>query len=171
MDAGPPAPILETLATMNARLAVLLCLLALGMPAYAVRPAVLVGTWEAARGPDDERMFVRLMDKGRAEIVAEYDFQLPGQPGKRRGRSTTFAKWSVKGDDITIAYAKVRDRLRYSDKQPLSEIGLDGNAAALKPTAAPDPKSRIRVTLWKAPHEYRVKPAEQAQVPAEPPAK
>jgi hypothetical protein len=144
---------------MKARLPVLLCLLALSVPAHAVSPAALVGTWEAARTPEDERMYVRLMDKGRAEIVAEYDFQVPGQPGKQRGRSTTFGRWSVKGDDVTISYAKLRDRLRYSDKLPLSEIGLDGSSAALKPAGKPEAKSRIRATLWKAPHDYRPKPA------------
>src|SRR5688572_27566404 len=99
---------------MQPRLAAFLFLLALCGPAHAVGAAALLGTWEAARTPEDERMYVRLMQEGKAEIIAEYDFQLPGQPGKRRGRSTTFGKWSVKGDDITIRYAKVRDRLRYS---------------------------------------------------------
>ena len=144
---------------MNARFAVLLSLFALCGPAYAVGASALLGTWEAARTPEDERMYVRLMEKGKAEIVAEYDFELPGQPGKRRGRSTTFAKWRVTGDDVTISYAKVRDRLRYSDKLPLSEIGLDGNSAGLKPAGKPEAKSRIRATLWKAPHDYRLKPA------------
>jgi hypothetical protein len=151
---------------MNARLPVLLCLLALTASAHAVSPAVLLGTWEAARTPEDERMYLRLLEKGRAEIVAEYDFELPGQPGKRRGRSTTFARWSVQGDDVTISYAKVRDRLRYSDQLPLSEIGLDGKTAGLKRTGKPDAKSRIRLTLWKAPHDYRLKPEAQAQAPA-----
>jgi hypothetical protein len=151
---------------MNARFTVLLCLLALGWPAYAVSPAALLGTWEAARTPEDERMYLRLMEKGKAEIIAEYDFELPGQPGKRRGRSTTFAKWTVKGDDVTISYAKVRDRLRYREALSLSEIGLEGKSAGLKPTGKPDPKSRIHATLWKAPHEYRLKPAADEQAPA-----
>lgn len=142
---------------MNARFALLLSLLVLCAPAHAVKASALLGTWEAARTPEDERMFVRLMEKGKAEIVAEYDFELPGQPGKRRGRSTTFAKWSVKGDDITISYAKVRDRLRYSSGHSLAEIGLEGKSAGLKPSGKLDPKSRIRAILWKAPHEYRLK--------------
>jgi hypothetical protein len=153
---------------MTARLAVLLWLLAAGGTAHAIGSEALLGTWEAARTPEDERMYLRLLAKGKAEIVAEYDFELPGQPGKRRGRSTTFGKWSVKGDDVTVTYAKVSDRLHYSSKQPLSEIGLDGSAAALKPAGKPDPKSRIRATLWKAPHDYRLKPAAQpapAQAP------
>jgi hypothetical protein len=158
---------------MKARVAVLLCLLALGSPAHAVSASALLGTWEAARTPEDERMYVRFLDKGKAEIIAEYDFELPGQPGKRRGRSTTFGKWSVKGDDITITYAKVRDRLRYSDKMSLSEIGLEGKSAGLKPAGAPDPKSRIRMILWKAPHDYRLKaqPAADGPAPAGAPAR
>jgi hypothetical protein len=159
---------------MNARWIVSLCLLAVCAPAYAVGAAALLGTWEAARTPEDERMYLRLMKDGKAEIVAEYDFELPGQPGKRRGRSTTFGKWSVKGNDVTITYAKVRDRLRYTPQAPLSEIGLEGTSAALKPSGEPDPKSRIRgAILWKGPHEYRLKypapPAEAA--PKDAPAK
>jgi hypothetical protein len=151
---------------MNARIAFLLSLLALCGPAHAVSASALLGTWEAARTPEDERMYVRLMEKGKAEIVAEYDFELPGQPGKRRGRSTTFAKWSVKGDDVTITYAKVRDRLRYSGAHPLTEIGLEGKSAGLKPAGKIDPKSRIRAILWKTPHEYRLKYSEDAAAPA-----
>jgi hypothetical protein len=158
---------------MQARFAAFLFLLALCAPAHAVSPSALLGTWEAARSPEDERMYLRLMKEGKAEIIAEYDFQLPGQPGKRRGRSTTFGKWSVKGDDITIRYAKVRDRLRYSSKLSLSEIGLEGSSAGLKPIGTPDPKSRIRAILWKAPHEYRLKYPEEAAgtPPAAPPGK
>ena len=150
---------------MQPRLAAFLFLLALCGPAHAVGAAALLGTWEAARTPEDERMYVRLMQEGKAEIIAEYDFQLPGQPGKRRGRSTTFGKWSVKGDDITIRYAKVRDRLRYSSAHPLSEIGLEGKSAGLKPAGKVDPKSRIRAILWKTPHDYRMK-HEDAAAPA-----
>ena len=156
---------------MITRFAVLLCLLALGGPAHAVGAAALVGSWEAARTADDDRTWVRLLEKGKAEIIAEYDFQLPGQPGKHRGRSTTFGKWSVKGDDVTITYAKVKDRLRYSAKLPLSEIGQQGQAAGLKPLGTPDPKSRIRTILWKGPHEYQVKlPEQPAGSPAAAPA-
>jgi hypothetical protein len=157
---------METATPMNRRCAVLLGLLALCAPAHAVSPSALLGTWEAARTPEDERMYVRLMEKGKAEIVAEYDFELPGQPGKRRGRSTTFAKWSVKGDDVTISYAKVRDRLRYSSAHSLSEIGLEGKSAGLKPAGKIDPKSRIRAILWKTPHDYRLKYPDEAAAPA-----
>ena len=149
---------------MTSRVLALLFLLALAAPADAVSSRSLLGTWEAARSPDDERLYVHLKDNGRAEIVAEYDFTLPGVPGKRRGRSTTFGRWSAKGGEVVITYAKVRDRLRYNDKLPLAEIGLSGTSAALKATGKADPKSRIRgATLWKAPHEYKLQPAEGAQ--------
>jgi len=137
-------------------------------PAHAVSAAALVGTWEAARSPDDERLYIRLMEKGRAEIVAEYDFQLPNMPGKRRGRSTTFAKWSVKGDDVTITYSKVTDRLRYQASLPLAEIGLDGKAPALKPVGKKNPGTRLPAILWKAPHDYRLKAGEAAGAGAVP---
>lgn len=146
---------------MTARILALLFLLALASPAPAVGTAALLGTWEAARTADDERLYVTLKEKGKVEIIAEYDFSLPGMPDKRRGRSTTFGKWSVKGDDVVITYAKVRDRLRYSDKLPLTEIGVAGSAAGLKPAGKLDRNSRIRgTTLWKAPHEYKLKPGE-----------
>jgi hypothetical protein len=42
---------------------------------------------------------------------------------------------------------------------PLSEIGLMGSAPGLKAAGKVDPKSRIGTTiLWKAPHEYKMKP-------------
>jgi len=146
---------------MTSRMLCAVFLLALAAPASAVGTATLLGTWEAARTPDDERLYVNLKAKGRVEIIAEYDFTLPGMTGKRRGRSTTFGKWSVKGNDVTITYAKVRDRLRYSDKLSLAELGLTGTAAALKSAGKFDPQSRIRgATLWKAPHEYKFKPTE-----------
>jgi hypothetical protein len=148
---------------MTSRVLALLFLFTLAAAADAVGSRSLLGTWEAARSPDDERLYVHLKHNGRAEIVAEYDFTLPGVPGKRRGRSTTFGKWSVSGDDVVISYARVRDRLRYSDKLPLNEIGLTGTSAGLKPTGKTDPKSRIRgATLWKAPHEYKRKTSEAA---------
>jgi hypothetical protein len=90
---------------MTSRVLALLFLLALAASADAVGSRSLLGTWEAARSPDDERLYVHLKDNGRAEIVAEYDFTLPGVPGKRRGRSTTFGKWSVNGDDVVISYS------------------------------------------------------------------
>ncbi len=142
---------------MYARVLVLLCLFLFCADALAVGARDLLGTWEAARSPDGERVYVRLMEKGQAEVVAEYDLQLPGQP-VRRGRSTTFAKWTVKGSELTLTYAKVRDRLRYSQKAPLSQIGLAGSAPALAPVGKADANSRLQgVILWKAPHDYQVK--------------
>lgn len=141
--------------------AALLCA-AFAAPVHAVKPEALIGTWETARSSDDERTYVRLLEKGKAQIVAEYDFQLPNMPGKRRGRSTTFGKWSVKGDDVLVIYAKVHDRLHYSDRLPLAEVGLDGVAAGLKPVGKADANSRIQKTLWKAPHDYKLKGQEAA---------
>ena len=152
---------------MMSRMFAALLLLALAAPASAVGKAALLGTWEAARTPDDERLYVTFKDKGKVEIIAEYDFALPGVPGKRRGRSTTYGKWSAKGDEVSISYARVRDRLRFVDKLSLSEIGLSGVAAGLKPTGNVDPQSRIRgAVLWRAPHDYRLKPAQGAAAPA-----
>jgi hypothetical protein len=145
----------------------LLLLATLAAPAGAVKPSALVGTWEAVRTPEDERLFIRLLDQGKVEIVAEYDFEIPGQSGKRRGRSTTFGKWSVKGDEVVLSYAKVRERLRYEPRLPLSQIGLEGAAAALQPVGKADSESRIRgAILWKAPHDYKLAPAPQAAAPA-----
>lgn len=144
---------------MKSLFAATLVAFAFSLPAHAVAPNALIGTWEAARGVDDERMYVRFMEKGKAQIVAEYDFQIPGAPGKRRGRSTTYGKWSVTGDDVVVSYAKVRDRLRYSDKQSLSDVGRDGSAPGLKPTGKIDPNSKVRVMLWKAPHDFKLKAA------------
>jgi len=89
-------------------------------------------------------------------------------PGKRRGRSTTFAKWSVKGDDVTVTYSKVTDRLRYHAQLPLAEIGADGKSAALKPVGKTNPGTRLPATLWKAPHEYKLKARESPSAPAAP---
>jgi hypothetical protein len=154
---------------MKSSIAALMLFAAFIVPAHAVKPTALIGTWEAARSPDDERMFVRFLEKGKAEIIAEYDFQVPGTPGKRRGRSTTFGKWSVKGDDVSLTYAKVHDRLRYSEKLSLAEVGLDGVTAGLQPIGRIDSHSRIRATLWKAPHGYKMR-AGNIGAPGERPA-
>ena len=147
---------------MTFRFLVLSLFLLVAAPASAIDSGTLLGEWEAARAPDDERLFLRLRDKGKAEIIAEYDFQLPGQPGKQRGRATTFGKWSLKGNEVVLTYAKVRDRLRYFAKLSLSEVGATGSAPALKPIGEVDPKSRIGAAiLWKAPHEFKLKPPEQ----------
>jgi hypothetical protein len=147
---------------MKLRWLVVPCLLACSAPAWAIKADAVIGNWEAARSPDDERLYIKFMPQGKAQVVAEYDFQLPGQPGKRRGRSTTFAKWSVKGNEVTVSYASVHDRLRYTEKAALEEIGLPGAAPALKLVGKPAEKSRVRATLWKAPHDYKLKAADAA---------
>jgi hypothetical protein len=129
--------------------------------AASAGPPKLTGSWEAAHTPDDERVYLVLKDMGKAEIVAEYDFTLPGQPGKRRGRSITFGKWKVQGNDLTVTYAKLTDRLRYIEREPLKGVGLRGSAPALTPVGKPHPKSKLgSAVLWKAPHDYRVKAPE-----------
>jgi hypothetical protein len=150
---------------MRHNLAVILLIAAAALPSAAsAAPPKVTGSWEAARTPDDERLYVVLRDMGKAEIVAEYDFTLPGQPGRRRGRSTTFGKWTLAGNEVVVTYAKLTDRLRYVESEPLSPVGLSGSAPALKPVGKIDPKSKIgSAVLWKAPHEYRVKTAEHSQ--------
>lgn len=39
-------------------------------PVALAAPPVLTGSWEAARTPDDERLYLVLKDLGKAEIVA-----------------------------------------------------------------------------------------------------
>jgi hypothetical protein len=135
---------------------------ATSLAAHAAPPK-LTGQWEAARTPDDERLYLVLKDMGKAEIIGEYDFTLPGQSGKRRGKSTTFGHWTLDGDQITVTYAKFTERLRYVEQEALSAIGLSGTAPALKPVGKRDPKSKLGTAiLWKAPHDYRVKGAESA---------
>jgi hypothetical protein len=141
---------------MSARVFAALALFAWGTNALAVSSKDLLGTWEAARSPAGDRLYVRLQEKGKAEVVAEYDFQLPGQP-TRRGRSTTLAKWTVKGGELTLSYAKVQDRLRYNPKVPLAQIGQPGSAPALEQVGQADTNSRLRgAILWRAPHDYRL---------------
>ena len=135
---------------------------ALSSSSFAGPPKV-TGQWEAARTPDDERLYVILKDMGKAEIVGEYDFTLPGQPGKRRGKSTTFGHWVLDGDQIVLTYSKFSERLRYVAQESLSAIGLNGSAPALKPVGKRDPKSKLGTAiLWKAPHDYRAKAAESS---------
>jgi hypothetical protein len=142
----------------------LLAALVLPSVAAAAQPK-LTGSWEAVRNPDDERVYLVLKDLGKAEIVAEYDFSLPGQPGKRRGRSTTFGHWTMKGNEVVVTYAKIEDRLRYVDQEPLSVVGLSGTSPALKPVGKANAKSKLgSLVLWKAPHDYRA--ARPAEMPA-----
>lgn len=148
---------------MRSQLVALLFLAATSANAAGPGAKDLLGEWEAARAPDGDRLLVRLMEKGRAEVVAEYNFQLPGEIAMRRGRSTTFATWKLRGRELTLAYSKVRDRLHYSQRLPLSVIGMEGTAPALEPVGMPDAKSRLgSAILWRAPHEYRLKAPEAA---------
>src|SRR4051812_30220794 len=71
-------------------------------------PPKLAGAWAAARTADDETVSVVLKDMGKAEIVNEYDITLPGR-AKQRGRSTSFGKWTFKGNDVLVTYSKVTD--------------------------------------------------------------
>jgi hypothetical protein len=55
----------------------------------------------------------------------------------------------------------------------LSPVGVSGSAPALKPVGKPAANSKIGTAiLWKGPHEYRVKGADEAAAPkaAEPAA-
>jgi len=127
--------------------------------ALAAQPQ-LKGSWEAARGANDERLYVVLSEDGKAEIVTEYEVSLPGAPDKRRVRTSTFGKWTHKGGDVVIGYANtnIKDRLRYVAREPLAAVGLSGSAPALKPVGTANARSQIgSVVLWRAPHEYRVK--------------
>ena len=147
--------------------AVLLLLGAGALPSVAApaQPQVS-GSWEAARTANDERLYVVLGKEGKAEIVTEYDIPLPGGPGKRRVRSSMFAKWTRQSNDVVITYANIKDRLRYVARQPLSALGLNGSAPALKPVGKADARSQIgSQLLWKAPHEYRVKTSQTTQPP------
>jgi hypothetical protein len=139
---------------MRTRLIAVLFLLATN--AWAAPPK-LTGSWEAARNGDEEHVMLVLKDMGKAEIINEYDISLPGQ-GKRRGRSTSFGKWTLKGKDVFVTYSKITDRLRYDDSLSLSAIGARGSAPALKPVGKPPANSKIgSAILWRAPHEYQVK--------------
>jgi len=145
---------------MPTRVLVVVALLAWSVNVLAVSGKELLGTWEAARSPSGDRLYVHLQEKGKAEVVAEYDFQLPGQPA-RRGRSTTIAKWTVKGNELILTYAKVRDRLLYNPKMPLAQIGQQGAAPGLEQVGQADANSRLRgAVLWRAPHDYRLKEPE-----------
>ena len=141
---------------MTARGLAFLALLAWCTGALGVETKDLIGTWEAARSASGDRLYLNLQAKGQAEVIAEYDFQLPGQPS-RRGRSTTMAKWSLKGSELILTYAKVKDRLRYNPKSPLSQIGLSGSAPALEQVGQADANSRLRgAVLWRGPHAYQL---------------
>lgn len=120
-------------------------------------PAELVGEYESARTPDDEFIRLTLKPDGKALIVAENNFQIPGDAAKRRGRTTSYGKWTRKGDTVTLTYSKISDRLKFDAATPLTRIGLTGSAAALSATRKPHAKSRLgTATLWRLPHSYRL---------------
>jgi hypothetical protein len=147
------------------------CLL-LAAGSVSAAPPKLTGTWDAARTVDDERVSLVLKDMGKAEIINEYDLSVPNQP-KRRGRSTSFGKWAVKGDEVVVTYSKISDRLRYRDQVSLSPLGQEGAAPALVPVGKPPKNSKLgAATLWKGPNDYRLKaqaPAAPAAAPADAP--
>jgi hypothetical protein len=146
---------------------VLLCAGGVVPAAGAGQPAV-AGTWEAARAPNDERLYIVLSDKGKAEVVEEYELPVPGK--KQRARSSTFGTWVRKGNEIVVTYGNVMDRLRYVAREPLATIGLTGSAPALRPVGKPDARSKVgSEVLWKAPHDYHAKPDESARAPASAP--
>ena len=131
----------------------------------------LKGSWEAARGANDERLYVVLGEDGRAEIVTEYAVSLSGAPDKRRVQTTTFGKWTQKGGDVVINYANtnIKDRLRYVAREPLAAVGLSGSAPALKPVGTVNARSQIgSEVLWKAPHDYRAKASTGGDASADP---
>jgi hypothetical protein len=77
----------------------------------------------------------------------------------------------MEGNDVVVTYAKLTDRLRYVEREPLNGVGLSGTAPALTPVGKAHPKSKLgSVVLWKAPHGYRVKAPEPVQTTAETPA-
>jgi len=136
------------------------------VPAASAGEPAIAGAWEAAHPDNDDRLYIVLEDRGKAQIVAEYEVPMPA---KQRLRSITYGKWTRKGNDVAITYAEVTDRLRYVPREPLSAVGLRGTAPALKPIGQPDARSKIgSEVLWKAPHAYHVKASETAQPPSAP---
>jgi len=135
-------------------------------PLVASGAPSIAGTWEAAHQDNNERLYIVLRDGGKGEIVTEYDVPMPG---KQRLRSVTYAKWTRKGNDVAISYAEVTDHLRYIPREPLSAVGLNGTAPALRPTGKINARSKIgSEVLWKAPHDYHLKAGETGQPPSAP---
>ncbi len=133
-------------------------------------PSVPTGEYATARTADDERVQLMLLTGGKAQIIAEHNFQIPGDEGKRRGRTTSYGKWSQKGDVVTLTYSRIKDRLRFDSKTSLAKIGLAGVAPALTQFKPVHTNSRLKgATLWKAPHDYRLKaPADESPIPSTP---
>lgn len=137
------------------------------LPGGQAAQAPIAGEYESARTADDEFVRLTLKAGGKAIIVAENNFQIPGDPEKRRGRTTSYAKWSRKGEIVTLRYSKITDRLRYDAATPLKPIGLGGAAPALTPIGKTDAQSRLRkLILWRSPHTYRL--VEPVGAPASP---
>ncbi len=137
------------------------------LPAAGAGEPAVTGTWEAVRTVNDERLYVVLGDKGKAEVVEEYELPMPGKP---HARSSTFGKWTRKGNDVVVTYGSITDRLRYVAREPLAAVGLSGAAPALRPVGKPNARSKIgSEVLWKGPHEYHMKPADNTQAPASAP--
>lgn len=137
--------------------------LALGEAAWAA-PSGLAGEYETARTHDDEFTRLTLKPDGRATIVAENNFQIPGDPEKRRGRTTTYGKWTAKGAVVTLTYSKVRDRLRFDAATPLARIGQSGKAPALIVNKSVAGSRLNNATLWRLPHAFKL--PEPASAPA-----
>lgn len=131
--------------------------------------ADIPGNFDSARTPDDERIQLRLLSEGKAQIIAEHNFLMPGDESRRRGRTTSYGKWTRKGDVVTLTYTNIQDRLRYSAHTSLASVGLAGGAPGLVPIKPVSPKSRLKgVILWKSPHDYKIKGADAPSPP--PPA-
>ena len=79
-------------------------------PVVSAGEPAIAGAWEAARTTSGERLYIVLGDKGKAEVVEEYELS---PQGKQRARSSTYGKWVRKGNDVVVTYANVTDRLRY----------------------------------------------------------
>jgi len=150
-------------------LAALAGLLVASSPQGWAGARTLDGEYESARTPDDEFIRLTLRPDGKAMIVAENNFQIPGDAAKRRGRTTSYGKWTRKGETVTVRYSKVTDRLKFDTATPLARIGLPGTAPALSPVGKADARSRLgTATLWRLPHSYRL--PEQPAAPSPPSA-
>lgn len=140
-----------------------LMLAALWLP--STQAAELLGNYESARSVDDERVQLRLFSQGKAQIIAEHNFLMPGDETRRRGRTTSYGKWTSKAGVVTLTYSNIQDRLRYSPTTSRASVGLEGGAPGLVPIKPVSPKSRLKgVTLWKAPHDYRMKATDATPV-------
>src|SRR5262249_10092016 len=130
--AGPPRRYAKS--HMRRVIGALLLLGAAATPSIA--PAAqpqLKGSWEAARGANDERLYVILAEAARAKIVTKSEAPRPGAPDKRPVGLSPFGKWTRQGGDVVITYSNtnIKDHLRYVAREPLKAVGLSGGAPAL----------------------------------------